>query len=109
MGPERNPVTLKIYFESNESQEPESEEIISDNSSVSKLTFPNVAHPEWAARILERTMYIQKVIDYGTPKNDPTHYGIAVVYRHEKVSDISKFAVLVRMAIENGGVSPPHL
>jgi hypothetical protein len=105
MSAERQSTTLHIYLESDEpvgvgdTQE----------SLIPKLTIPNANHPEWAVHALRRTAHVLKVIDFGSPQTDPDHYGVAVIYRQEKVSDVSKFASLITMVITSAGVSPPHL
>lgn len=109
MRSEERSITLNIYLESSQLHEPETQTNNRTESFASKLTFHDIAHPEWAAHALGRTMHIQKIIDFGLAKNDPAQYAITVIYQHERVSDISKFTAMIRMVVENAGVSIPHL
>lgn len=105
MRSEQRSITLNIYLESSRLHEPDHDA----ESPVPRLTFQNVAHPEWAVHALRRTMHVQNVVDFGISKNDPTQYGITVFYRHEQVSDMSTFKAMIRMVIGNAGISIPHL
>ena len=109
MRSEQRSITLNVYLESSRLHEPEAQANICTESLMSKLTFHHVTNPEWAAHALSRVMYVHKVIDFGSSKADPAQYGVTVIYRHEQVSDISKFSTMVRMVIENTGLTIPHL
>ena len=100
---------LDVYLETADSQEPDHANIDAQESAPIKLAFYNVSHPEWAAGTLRRTRHIRKVVDFGSPKDDNSHYAIKAIYDHTEIKDIKAFKTAVWYAILNCGIHDSHL
>lgn len=109
MRSEERSITLTIYLESSLLHETETPKSVNAESLESKLTFHNIAHPEWAVHALRQTMYVQNIVNSRQSEGDQEQYEITVIYRHERVSNLANFTTMIRMVIENAGVSSPHL